>query len=40
MFYPIRIKKVIFWLVLIYALVYFVGFICVRSGWGRGLVAD
>lgn len=40
MFYPIRIKKVIFWLVLIYALVYFVGYICVRSGWGRGLVAD
>ena len=40
MFFWRTIRKFILWLIVIYAAIYFVGFLCVKSGWGRGLVAD
>ncbi len=40
MFYMRRLRKFVCSLIVIYALVYLIGFFCVRSGWGRGLVSD
>lgn len=40
MFYMYRLRRFLVWLLAIYAVVYFVGFLCVRSNWGKGLVAD
>lgn len=40
MFYMRRVRKFVCSLIVIYALVYLIGFFCVRSGWGRGLVSD
>lgn len=40
MYFMRKLRKFVLWVLVVYALVYFVGSLCVRSGWGRGLVVD